>query len=157
MIANLTNSLCRLCAVTLWQLCCYRLKLCNGIPQGRLLSHANISFFSVFAVLSKLLQTNGKPQLALFRPKFLISTPYLFVNLSRSIQFHIIQTIFGLYDIYISTAWNISINMSKLSVMEVDTKNTIHKLISYCYIQQRKLLLTLWPLKEEELQYLGSI
>lgn len=133
MIANLTNSLCRLCAVvTLWRLCCYRLKLCNGIPQGRLLSHANISFFSVFAVLSKLLQTNGKPQLALFRPKFLISTPYLFVNLSCSIQFHIIHTIFGLYDIYkyISTAWNISINTSNLSVMEVDTKNTIHKLIS---------------------------
>lgn len=142
MIANLTNSLCRLCAVTLWWLCCYRLKLCNGIPQGRLLSHANISFFSVFAVLSKLLQTNGKPQLALFRPKFLISTLYLFVNLSCSIQFDIIQTIFGLYEI---------------CIIQVDTKNTIHKLKSYCYIQKRKFFLTLWPLKEEELQYLGSI
>lgn len=40
--------------------------------------------------------------------------------------------------IYISTAWNIYINTSKLSVIEVDTKNTIHKLIGYCYIQQRK-------------------
>lgn len=139
MIANLTNSPCRLCAVTMWRLCCYRLKLCNGIPQGRLLSHANISFFSVFAVLSKLLlQTNGKSQLTLFWPKLLITTPYLFVNLSCSIQFHIIQTIFGLYDLYISTAWNIYINTSKLSVIEVDTKSTIHKLIGYFCIQQRK-------------------
>lgn len=40
-------------------------------------------------------------------------------------------------DIYISTAWNIYITTSKLSVIEVDT-NTIHKLIGYCYIQERK-------------------
>lgn len=82
MVANLTNSPCRLCdVVTPWRLCCYRPKLCNGIPQGRLLPHANISFFSLFAVLSKLLQTNGKPQLALFRPKFLISTPFILFHL----------------------------------------------------------------------------
>lgn len=119
-MANLTNSLCRLCAVTVWRLCCYRLKLCNGIPQGRLLSHANISFFSVFAVLSKLLQTQmgnlswpcfGQNSSLVHRICLLIYlVPFSFISFKQSSAY-----------IYIYTAWNIYINTSKLLVTEVDT------------------------------------
>lgn len=55
--------------------------------------------------------------------------PFSFISFKQSSAYMIY--------IYISTAWNIYITTSKLSVIEVDT-NTIHKLIGYCYIQERK-------------------